>query len=356
MAERKKSIDEQVMGSEPEYPMVQPLTSLEVGKAFNWYNYMKDANDARQYVKTYLTNQGKVELSRQMNDVPDIWFSTTAGWTARLITNGYTLPDGYVYRLDARINDMLIRIPVKEKETVVRNIVDFKEEKNKKILESFDDNVEARDLKFVMYDWLHKNTVTITAAQLIKDTYQAWYVELQEVNESKDSQLTEAYRCYSKSQIRVMVKWFESVFLDIDKYCNNVKKARKPRQVKQKKVDPKKLLKDFKYCKEFNKIASVNPEKILTSSEIWLFDTTYNKLTVLRVARDQRFSIKGTTIYGFDEEKSMSKSIGRKVDEILKIVTANQKSNLKVTMDGIKATASKATGRCSEKTLIIRMF
>lgn len=356
MAERKKSIDTQVMGSEPEYPTVQPLTSLEVGKAFNWYNYMKDASDARKYVITYLKNQGKMELAGQMNDVPDIWFSTTAGWTARLISNGYMLPDGYVDRLDARITDMLVRIPVKEKETVVRNIVDFKEEKNKKVLESFDDNVEARDPKFVMYDWLHKNTVTVPAAQLIKESYQEWYAELQEVNGSKDDQLIEAYRCYTRAQIRAMIKWFEAVFMDIDKYCNNVKKARKPRQVKQKKVDPKKVLKDFKYCKEFNKIASVNPEKILSASEVWLFDTTYSKLTVLRVERDQKFIIKGTTIYGFDEAKSVAKSIGRKVDEMLKIVTTNQKSNLKVTMDGIKATPSKATGRCSEKTLIVRMF
>jgi NADPH-dependent curcumin reductase CurA len=67
----------------------------------------------------------------------------------------------------------------------------------------------------------------------------------------------------------------------------------------------------------------------------------------------KQLSIKGTSIEGFDTDKSTSKTL-RKPDEKLKEFAKAGKIQLRKFLDDIKATETKLNGRISEDVVLLR--
>jgi hypothetical protein len=178
--------------------------------------------------------------------------------------------------------------------------------------------------------------------------------ELIEASEGKDQQLKEAYKIYSKKQLKEFILFVNMLIEDSERYASNTKKVRKPR--KPRTVSVEKRLKNFKYQKEDNtfKVASVDPEKILGAQELWTFNTKYKTLTVLRAMNREGLQIKGTSITNYDEQTSVTKRTGRKPEYFVERVLKGGKIVLRKLMDEMNKEASLAY-RINENTILLKV-
>ena len=141
---------------------------------------------------------------------------------------------------------------------------------------------------------------------------------------------------------------------DAERYGNVAKKTRAPRKPRAVSVETK--LKNLKYQKEDNtfKIASVNPEKILGSQELWCFNTKNKVVTVFRALDRGGLQVKGTSIINYDEKTSFTKRTGRKPEEYVKRVLDGGKIVLRKIMDELKGDAALAY-RINENTILLKI-
>ena len=66
-------------------------------------------------------------------------------------------------------------------------------------------------------------------------------------------------------------------------------------------------------------------------------------------------SVKGTTIIGFDETKSIQKTL-RKPEDQLKDFKGAGKVKLRTFLDDIKTTDTKLNGRCNPETVLLKVI
>lgn len=132
-----------------------------------------------------------------------------------------------------------------------------------------------------------------------------------------------------------------------------IKKTRKPRKRKIKTpIEQVKKLNFLKESPEF-KLKSICPTKIVGAKQLWVFNTKYRYLGVYCAENDFGFTVKGSTIQNFDQEKSIEYKL-RKPTEPLKKVQEGGKVELRHVFDYIKTKERKLTGRMNQHTIILR--
>lgn len=346
-------INVKYLGEEPVH--THHLSMSEYARALHWYNSMCTNGDARDYIKTYLTNVGRLDEAKMMSRVADVWLPTTAAWIARMISRGYRPSTDTRKFFEDSISTFLTRAikeePVdREPRPTVQTRVKEKSEDITADIEALIDSNE----KFSLYEWLKAKEVPPTYSQNIVHYYVSWLAELLEALDGTDQQLKEAYRYMSKKQLRDRITFFNTMLEDAERYADTTKKVRAPR--KPRPVSAEKKLKNLKYQKEDStyKIASINPEKLLGAMELWTFNTKYKTLTVLRADSPSGLSVEGTSIVGYDEKTSSSKGTGRRPEYFIEKVRNTTKHALKKLMD--EATASKPLAyRINENTILLRI-
>jgi len=175
-------------------------------------------------------------------------------------------------------------------------------------------------------------------------------------------QLKEGYGHFKKADIKNYTLAIENLMVALDFVIDSAKINRKPRKAKPKSAT--KLVEKLKYCKSYDKykVASILPDQIIKTNELWVFNTKTRKIGKY-IAKNidpqgqQRdgtgLSVKGTTIIGFDEDKSIQKTL-RKPDEQLKEFKAAGKVKLRTFMEDIKTIDTKLNGRCNPDTLLLK--
>ena len=150
-----------------------------------------------------------------------------------------------------------------------------------------------------------------------------------------------------------MTGWIDDLLTAVEQY-RGVKKAAKKARVK-KAPSKEKLVAKLKYAKENKalKIVSINPADIIGSAELWVYNVKTRKLGKYIAASYQTLGIKGTTITGYDTDKSVSKTL-RKPEEKLTEFARAGKVQLRKFIEDIKATETKMNGRISEDVVLLR--
>ena len=92
---------------------------------------------------------------------------------------------------------------------------------------------------------------------------------------------------------------------------------------------------------------------MLFRSELWIYNTKSRKLGKYVAGSYQTLGVKGTTIVGFDEQKSTSKTL-RKPEEKLKEFAKAGKVQLRKFLDEIRATETRLTGRINEDIVLLK--
>lgn len=341
------------MGDEPSFS--GKLTRLEFAKACNWYNTMCGVSEARDYLKTYLKNQARTNETRLLSRVSDTWINTTSAWIARLISRGYDLPGTERAWLEEKLTQTFKKASPEASEkpaTAKPSVHDRMREKAHDIVGEIEALVDAGE--FSLYDWLKANEVSPAYGNSIIARYAPWLEELLEAMEGKDPQLKEAYAYMSKRELKARIQFVNNMLEDVDRYCNNTKKARAPRKTRPPSVE--KILKNLRYQSDSPeyKIQSINPAKIIGAQELWVFNTKYKIVTVFRAIDRAGLSVNRSSIIGFDEKNSFTKRTGRKPEYLIDKILNGGKLVLKKIMDEAKGELPLAH-RLNENIVLLKV-
>lgn len=221
-------------------------------------------------------------------------------------------------------------------------------------LEAFSVDPEAFEPKaFKVLNLLKGKEAKAAHARIIKGLYERQYNELVEVATTKDEQLKEGYSHISKANLKKITAFYNEILTACDMLMQEAKINRVPRKTKT--VSRDKLVAKLKYAKanEPLKLVSINPVDIIGSKELWVFNTKSRKLGKYIAGEFHELGVKGTTITGFDEFKSVQKTL-RKPEDQLKEFKAAGKVQLRKFLEDIKAVDIKLNGRISEEVILLK--
>lgn len=245
-------------------------------------------------------------------------------------------------------------VPVVSIQERVREATFGMTEEIEETIESFSADPESFDPKaFKVLNLLRGKQVKAAHARIIKDFYQRQYDEYLEVQEGKCDQLKEAYSHLSKAQIKKITVFYHEIISACDMLMQEAKVNRKPRAKKSKPVE--KIVEKLKFLKQDEKLklVSIAPTDIVGAKELWIYNTKSRKLGKYIAGEFNDLGVKGTSITGFDEIKSVQKTL-RKPEEQLKEFKNSGKVALRKFLDDIKAVDIKLNGRINEDTILLK--
>ena len=99
----------------------------------------------------------------------------------------------------------------------------------------------------------------------------------------------------------------------------------------------------------------MNPADIIGANELWVYNIKTRKLGKYIADNIQGpLGVKGTSLVGFDEAKSVCKTL-RKPADTLKDFAKSGKIQLRKFLDEIKATETKMNGRISADIVLLKV-
>jgi hypothetical protein len=130
---------------------------------------------------------------------------------------------------------------------------------------------------------------------------------------------------------------------------------KKPRVKKA--VPADKIVSKLKYARtnEQMKLVSINPVDIVGAQELWVYNIKSRKIGRY-VAEDMggALSVRGTSITGYNELKSVQKTLRKPLEQLNDFKSAG-KIQLRKFLDDIKAVDIKLNGRISEDVILLKI-
>ena len=223
-------------------------------------------------------------------------------------------------------------------------------------IEAFQTDPETFDPKaFKVLNLLKAKQAKAAHARIIRDFYSRNLTELLELASGKaDEQLREGYSHRSKKQIKSFIAFLQEIESACNMLMQEAKVNKKPRAKKV--VSKDKIIAKLKYKKsdEPLKLVSINPADIIGAQELWIFNSKTRKLGKYVAAEFQELGIKGTTITGFSETKSVQKTL-RKPAEQIKAFKEAGKVVLRKFLEDINAVDTKMNGRINEEIMLLKV-
>ena len=217
-----------------------------------------------------------------------------------------------------------------------------------------DDFVDSNyKMKYVPYNHLVDIGCKAAHARKMRPFYVDCYNELVDVYNKDDEYYVEAWSHLKPKYHKLMMDFYGNIVDDLDRIIKNSTAQRKPR--KKKTLSATRLVKSLKFQPEFSdlKLVSINPEKIIGATELWVYNTKYNRMGVYHAVNSIRgLSIKGCTIQHFDEDTSVQKT-ARKPQDALSVLN---KRSLKKQLNHMKTREQKMTGRINAQTILLGVF
>ena len=218
----------------------------------------------------------------------------------------------------------------------------------------YDEFCTNKKYVFKPYDFFVANNVPQSQLSKYEEVYQERFDELKLAFSKTDEQLVEGYSHYKTADFKRIFVFLDQILNDIIQYRGLKKATKKVRAPKS--VSKEKVVGKLKFAKEDKvlRLVSINPADIIGSQELWVYNTKTRKLGKYVADSIQGpLNVKGTTITGFDEFKSVTKTL-RKPEEKLKEFAKATKVQLRKFIDDIKATETKLNGRISVDVILLR--
>jgi hypothetical protein len=223
-------------------------------------------------------------------------------------------------------------------------------------LDEFSTNPDAFDPKAIkVLNLLKAKEAKAAHARIIKTLYSRDLAELEELaSGNADEQLREGYSHRTKKQIKNLIAFYQEIMSACDMLAQEAKVNRAPRAKKS--VPAEKIVAKLKFMKtnEPLKLVSVNPTDIIGAGELWVYNTKNRKLGKYVAKEFADLGVKGTTITGFDELKSVQKTLRKPADQ-LKEFKAAGKVALRKFLEDINAVDTKMNGRINEEILLLKV-
>jgi len=280
-------------------------------------------------------------------------FRTTV-WAFRLLERGFELPEkeNTTYQINIALMRLYAATKIKEKADKPKVNV-FEATKN--IALGFMDDLEDILIKNVdlTRNWYEYFTKAGVKAGHVPHMIE----ELKNVKNNKNNIIKagagENKASYDRAKKALAV--IATIEKDLTLINKNTRaKNSKPR--KRKAIDPSKLRAGLKFLDKSDelKIVSINPEKILSAKELWVFDTKYRTLKFYAAEDHAEFKLSGSTLKFVNENLCKSKTL-RKPETQLPEFMALTPSKAMKWLDGVKAKEGKPTPRINEFCVLLKV-
>lgn len=354
---KQSEIKNRILGtvSEPKYEKLESQT--EIATALNWYSSNKDRKTAMKYLADFVKKnkiKGRLDTSRNF---------TTTGFLCRIISNGTKLSDDIINHVNSEVRKLYSL--EESTETVVEKLVptvsiqDRVAEKVSEIIGELEGSIDDYILSEFKkepspYGIMHDKAKAMHAAKII-EWFKKVRLEYDEVLNTDDPLLKEGYSNFSKTELKKLVAYCDTIITDSMKIADESKAGRKPRKKKTK--SPEQLVSKLQYLKSSDeyKLESQDPKHIIGATSLWVFNVKNRKLGVYHALDSQGFGVKGTSLTNFSEMKSIQKTL-RKPEDVLPDVKKGSKVYLRNAMSLIKSKESGLTGRINSDTILIMII
>ena len=364
--------DRKAKGDEPKFT-TQPKPEerrLKMMWAYNWYGYVCDKKQAKKWIVEWLAENDK-EQSKKFNAIKDSWTPTTIGWLIRMQQTGLELTAEEIEYISVKAKEAIINnsnslakdeaeqeLKPKTNKPNIQELMIERAHLSAGDIDSVWDEYLSGDIKSnekpQIQQFLAERNILAQHVSIIKEQWSTQKRELEDSVAGVDADLSEGYSCYTKTQQKNMIKYCAAIIAELDAYHQSKKAKTGVR--KKKPVPPEKQVRKLKLLRKFEefKLETVEPTKILKSSEMWVYNTKNRKLQYY-VADEyaKMFTVKGTSILGFDTNKSAQKTL-RKPQEVLKELRMSGKPDSRKLFDKLKTTSTAVNGRFNENLIIIK--
>jgi hypothetical protein len=348
-------------GGEPKFST--ELSKVEMMKTLNWYSQNKTSKDAEKWAQDYFKKKLKVDVSDALKSAPD-----TFGYVCRIVMNGGSLDVKNLTWFENQIKEITENSKKPKKKVVVKDdnavpTVTIQDRIREKAHECIGE-LEGQLDEYVVSDFkadanpyaiMHTLNIKSVHVKMIVDFAKKRRSEFDEVLNTTDKELKEAYSNFTKPQLKKIIAWCDQIILDSQKVMGAAQQNRKPRKRKVK--SPEELVAKIKVLDKYDdlKLVSIATKDIVGALQLWVYNVKQRKLGCYHAEDAGGLTVKGTTITNFNETKSIQKRL-RKPEVTLPEVLKGGKVALRNLLDGVKAVESPLTGRVNGDIILVRIL
>jgi hypothetical protein len=344
-------------GHEPKFD--RELSKIELMATLNWYTQNKDTRDAVKYANDYFRKNYKLNVENVIKEYP-----TTFGFVCRILNNGGIINEKdntwfneTILKIKNDLANYKVEVVVDDK-PVMPNIQDRIREKASECIGELEGLLDEYTLsKFTSnpkpYGVMHTLNIKGVHTNRILEHWKRIRAEYDTVLTTEDELIKEGYSNFSKTEIKKIVGFCDSIITDCMKVVDEANKSRKPRQRKQK--TPEQLVSKLKYLDKHEALVSENSKDIIGAIQLWVYNTKSRKLGCYNADDASGLSVKGSSIIGFNESKSSQKKL-RKPEVTLPEILKGGKVYLRTALDDIKAVPATLNGRLNTDTILLRII
>jgi hypothetical protein len=347
-----------IVGEFKAFGKKHPIPDVRLSEAYSYYGRTYSWDEGMKWLIEYMENNqfssNDIDKAKRANPT---MFSMATCTQAKLLNDNCKLPDDSKAKLKTSIINGLAKSVVVLSESANTNpkpsVQDYIRKQAGQYIAEIEGILDDKKYGFSCYDYLSDKQVSAAATSYITKKLASHYNEVFQAYNKMDEQLTEGYSHFTEKDLLAYSIFLKKLVEDCDRWASNKKAVRKPRKAKERPVSAQTA--KLKYQREYSelKILSINPEAIVGSHQLWLYNTKDRKLAVYNSTKLGGLTIKGTTLQGFSEELSEIKKI-RKPQIMLPKLLDGGKVVLKHFMEEIKAKPQKATGRINGFTILLR--
>jgi len=183
--------------------------------------------------------------------------------------------------------------------------------------------------------------------------------ELKQALEGEDEQLVEAYSYLKRRYLTRLVEFITTMVDVAKKYSNKNTFTKKGKKKKRKSITPEmtvKKLPRLEKCDDFGLVCK-DPKDIIGCTALFVYNTQ-SRIIYVYIAKDNEgLSVKGATIVGFNEKKSLTKKLRNPKHDLM--MMGNEKITKKLVIEHvkkIKTVEKPVRERLNKNCIIVRIF
>jgi hypothetical protein len=348
--------DLRAVGPEPTWTPDEPVTSIALSSAYNWYNYILEDKDRQKIVAEFVSGAD----ARAIMACESWRISNLVAAQIRMEKRGYVLSSEQLARRDATIASWVeignAKLNVPKKAPVAMKVIPVTH------VADLEEHLDEYFLSGMKKPWDVAVLHTIKAWNPTKES-------LQGILEHYSDQLVEAqaavkgqidgYEKYKPGQLKNWRDAIEEIVESAKALMaeTSVSKAqKKPRKPRAKKpVDPKKATSKFKFMQEHAELGLTSQpiKSIIGSKEVWLYNSQKRILQHYVANTEAGLMVKGTSVMDFNGDLSAGRKI-RKPETLGTLMAGGYKTVTKA-FDALKVKPTEVTGRSNEFTLVLKV-
>jgi len=365
---KRRAKNQAIFASQKKFePTIDQLDyQISLSRALTYYSVHTGSKEQKMFTIEFFSKK-EPKIAKQLKKLPDFHFQTF-GSLCRLMSNEQTdlkQLSSYSPFFTNKLKELLANAAkyIEEVEVVKAptNVISIQERMEEKAREhagefegAIDEWIVTRGKNnFSAKNYLLTHEVAAPIAKRIGELFVGTAQELREALEGDDEQLTEGYSYLTKRELKKFAEFVDSIIADCQQQVQTAKANRAPR--KRKPQPPSKIVAKMKYMKEFDdfNLKSIKPETIVGSSEVWVYNTKYRKVTVYKAINDV-LTVKGTTLIGFDIKESKTLML-RKPEEFFKGLAFGKRA-LNNAMKTLTTKPTVPNGRVNEECILLGAF